>query len=208
MFTRFVVALSLVSSIIATPLASRRDVSQDLAVREDSTPVSLSGWGGFSSLDGFDNFNGIDNFDGSNSAQVVVVQEQQVVCQTVQVEVIQQQLVILQEFAKKIITQQICEVEVQTIVLQQFSSGIGAFGSDLQRQSGRQVGFDQNISNMISKMLNEDGSLNSSDFGFNGSDVGNNTVVAQGSNWDNSTSPAKVQAALAAAQSAAADKSK
>lgn len=76
-------------------------LAQDLAVRQDFTPVSLSGWGGFSSLDGFDNFNGIDNFDGSNSAQVVVVQEQQLVCQTVQVEVIQQQLVILQEFAKQ-----------------------------------------------------------------------------------------------------------
>lgn len=74
---------------------------QDVAVRQDVTPVSLDSWGGFQSLAGFDNFRGQDNYDGSKNDQVVVIQEETVVCETVQVEIIQQQLVILQEFAKK-----------------------------------------------------------------------------------------------------------
>ncbi|KAK0204787.1 hypothetical protein DFS33DRAFT_694276 [Desarmillaria ectypa] len=187
--------LTLASVVLGSPLWQRRETRRN--------DVSLSNWGGFQSLSGFDNFSGVDNFDGSKSAQVIVVQEQQTVCQIRQVEVIQQKLVILQEMAKRIITEQICEVEVQTIVLEQFSSGISSFSSDLLRQSGRQVGFDSNIASKISQLVNEDGSLTSSDLGFSGRDVGNNTVVAAGSNWNDSTSPSSVQSALTAAQSAA-----
>lgn len=123
-------------------------------------------------------------------------------------------------FLPRIITQQICEVEVQTIVLEQFSSGMFAFSKDVQRQTTRQVGFDESISSKISQITNEDGSINASDFGFSGlyrysllcglyvltltsgSDVGNSTVVPQGSNWNDATSPASVQAALDAAKAA------
>ncbi|KAK0193779.1 hypothetical protein F5146DRAFT_399959 [Armillaria mellea] len=165
--------------------------------------VSLNNWGGFQSLSGFDDFNGVDNFSGSQSSQVVVVQEEQVVCQVQQIEIIQQKLVILQEMARRVITEQICEVEVQTIVLEQFSSSISSFGSDVLRQSGKQVGFDSNIASKISQLVNADGSLSTSDLGFSGHDVGSNTVVPAGSNWNDSTSPTSVQSALAAAQKAA-----
>ncbi|KAK0469791.1 uncharacterized protein EV420DRAFT_1634211 [Desarmillaria tabescens] len=196
MFSPFILVLALASVVLGSPLWQRRE-----AIRRND--VSLSNWGGLQSLSGFDDFNGVDNFSGSQNAQVVVVQEQQVVCQVQQIEVIQQKLVILQEMAKRIITEQICEVEVQTIVLEQFSSSISSFSSDLLRQSGRQVGFDSNVASKISQLTNSDGSLSSSDLGFSGRDVGNNTVVAAGSNWNDATSPTSVQSALTAAQSAA-----
>ncbi|PBL03626.1 hypothetical protein ARMGADRAFT_25169 [Armillaria gallica] len=192
MFSPFVLVLALASVALGSPLGQRR--------RDD---VSLNNWGGFQSLSGFDDFNGVDNFSGSQNSQVVVVQQEQVVCQVQQIEIVQQKLVILQEMARRIITEQICEVEVQTIVLEQFSASISSFGSDVSRQSGKQVGFDSNISSKISQLVNADGSLSTSDLGFSGHDVGSNTVVPAGSNWNDSTSPASVQSALAAAQKAA-----
>ncbi|KAK0500475.1 hypothetical protein EDD18DRAFT_830155 [Armillaria luteobubalina] len=195
MFSPFVLLLALASVVLAGPLSQRREFRRD--------DVSLNNWGGLQSLSGFDNFNGVDNFSGSQSSQVVVVQEQQVVCQVQQIEIIQQKLVILQEMARRIITEQICEVETQTIVLEQFSSSISSFGSDMLRQSGKQVGFDSNIAGKISQLVNADGSLSTSDLGFSGQDVGSNTVVPAGSNWNDTTSPASVQSALAAAQKAA-----
>ncbi|KAG7451147.1 uncharacterized protein BT62DRAFT_401412 [Guyanagaster necrorhizus] len=196
MFAPFVLVLALASVVLSSPLWQRREIRRN-------ADVSLSNWGGFQSLNGFDDFNGVGNFDGSNNVQTVVVQEEQTVCEVQSIEVIQQKLVVLREMVKKVITEQICEVEVQTIVLEQFSSGIGSFSSDLLRQSGRQVGFDSNVASKISQLVNEDGSLSSSDLGFSGSDVGNNTVVAAGSNWNNTTSPSSVQSALTAAQAAA-----
>ncbi|PBK75649.1 hypothetical protein ARMSODRAFT_400082 [Armillaria solidipes] len=197
MFSPFVLVLALASVVLGSPLWQRRETRRD--------DVSLNNWGGFQSLSGFDNFNGVDNFSGSQSSQVVVVQEEQVVCQVQQIEIIQQKLVILKEMARRtrIITEQICEVEVQTIVLEQFSSSMSSFGSDVLRQSGKQVGFDSNIASKISQLVNSDGSLSTSDLGFSGQDVGSNTVVPAGSNWNDSTSPASVQSALSAAQQAA-----
>lgn len=195
MFSPFVLVLALASVVLGSPLWQRRETRRD--------DVSLNNWGGFQSLSGFDDFNGVDNFSGSQSSQVVVVQEEQVVCQVQQIEIIQQKLVILQEMARRIITEQICEVEVQTIVLEQFSSSVSSFGSDVLRQSGKQVGFDSNIASKISQLVNADGSLSTSDLGFSGHDVGSNTVVPAGSNWNDSTSPTSVQSALAAAQKAA-----
>lgn len=195
MFSPFVLVLALASVALGSPLGQRRETRRD--------DVSLNNWGGFQSLSGFDDFNGVDNFSGSQNSQVVVVQEEQVVCEVQQIEIVQQKLVILQEMARRIITEQICEVEVQTIVLEQFSASISSFGSDVSRQSGKQVGFDSNISSKISQLVNADGSLSTSDLGFSGHDVGSNTVVPAGSNWNDSTSPASVQSALAAAQKAA-----
>lgn len=163
--------------------------------------MSLSNWRGIPSLQGFDDFNGISNFDGSKNGQVVV-QEKQVVCKTQRVEIIQQQLVILREMAKRIITEQICEVETQTIVLSQFHNGVKDFKKDLARKSNRAVGYDANIASHLIRLVNSDGSLNSGSFGFQGTDVGNATIVPTGSNWNNATSPESVQAAEQAAQAA------
>jgi cobalamin biosynthesis Mg chelatase CobN len=160
--------------------------------------VSLNGY-----ASGFDNFRGSGNFDGSQNSQTVVIQEKQVVCHTEQVEIIQQKLVILQEMAKKIITEQICEVETQTIVIEQFSSSLSSFQNDIGRKSSKQVGYDQQVAGLLSNITNSDGSLSTSNLGFNGTSVGSQTVVPQGSNWDNSTGPARVSQAQAAAKAAA-----
>lgn len=208
---RFASVLLLAASAFATPVSKRQRWNDDLVnlyVRDANVfirdaNVSLNNYAGLQSMSGFDNFRGSDNFDGSQNAQVVVVQEQETVCHTEQIEIIQQKLVVLQELAKRIITEQICEVETQTIVLAQFSSSMGAFQNDIGRQSGKQVGYDSNIAGMISNLTNSDGSLSTSDLGFNGTSVGNNTIVPSGNNWNNTQGPAAVQMALSAAQSAA-----
>jgi len=152
-------------------------------------------------LDHFDDFYGSDNFDGSHSTQVIV-HDQQLVCHTEQIEIIQQRLVILQEMAKRIITEQICEVETQTIVFEQFHSGLGSFSHDLRRNSGHQVGYDHNIASHFGSIIGSDGSLSSQDFGFSGHDVGSQTVVVGGSNWNDQTSPATVNDAFSQARDA------
>jgi hypothetical protein len=150
----------------------------------------------------FDNFYGADNFDGSVHVSQTVVQQQEVVCQTQSIEIIQQRLLVLQEMAKKIITEQICEVETQTIVFEQFQASLGNFGGDLSRSSGHDVGYDQGVAGHFSNICNPDGSLTTSDLGFNGTDCGSQTVVPSGSNWNTATSPSSCGAAAAAASSA------
>ncbi|KAF8896372.1 hypothetical protein BD779DRAFT_1668175 [Infundibulicybe gibba] len=194
--------VSLASMTASSPLSWNRDLA-NIKSRTGSSPVSFNNWGGHSSLQNFDDFNGAGNFCGSQNSQTVIVQEKQVVCHLQQIEIIQQRLVVLQEMAKKIITEQICEVETQTIVFQQFHSSMGMFSSDLQRKSGRQPGYDASIASHGQSLISADGSLNTTDLGFKGSDVGKNTIAPAGSNWNNATSPDSVQKALDAANSAA-----
>ncbi|GAW02133.1 hypothetical protein LENED_003767 [Lentinula edodes] len=197
--------LVLVSAALATPLSAKRQPwDQDLInlyVRDAN--VSLNNYAGLQSMSGFDNFRGSGNFDGSQNAQVTVIEEQQTVCHTEQIEIIQQKLVVLQEIAKRIITEQICEVETQTIVLEQFSSGLTVFQKDISRTTTKQVGYDKNVAGLVGNLTNSDGSLSTSDLGFNGTSVGSNTVVPSGSNWNNTQGPEAVQKALSAAQAAA-----
>jgi len=202
---RFASIVLLVSSVYAGPLVEkRRPWNDDLVnVYIRDTNVSLNNYAGLQSMAGFDNFNGASSFDGSQNVQTVIVQEKQTVCHTEQIEVIQQKLVVLQELAKKIITEQVCEVETQTIVLQQFSSSISSFQGDLGRTSGKQVGYDQNIAGLVGNLTNSDGSLSTSNLGFNGTSVGSNTVVPSGSNWNSTNGPSAVQNAYNAAMSAA-----
>lgn len=91
---RSLFVLALASGAIAKPLPFSR--------RTDApAPMSFNNWNGISSLNGFDNFYGADHFSGSSSAQIVVEQKTEVVCKSVQIEIIQQKLVVLQEMAKK-----------------------------------------------------------------------------------------------------------
>ncbi|KAF7330562.1 hypothetical protein MVEN_02496300 [Mycena venus] len=77
------------------------------------------------------------------------------------------------------------------------------FRDDIQRKTvARQVGFDEQIASKFSQIVNSDGTLSVDDNGFSGSDVGKNLVVPGGNDWDDATGPARVQAALDAAQSA------
>ncbi|KAJ7284962.1 hypothetical protein C8J57DRAFT_705274 [Mycena rebaudengoi] len=191
--------LAFTSEAIAKPLSYRR--AQALATRGNDS-VSFSNWHNIASLQGFDDFNGRDNFDGSHNAQTIVVKETETRCQTVQVELIQQKLTILREMAKRIITEQICEVETQTIVFEQFHGSLVKFREDIQRKTtARQIGFDDSIARKVNTIIKEDGSLSLDDAGFKGSDVGKNTVVPLGNDWDDSKSPALVQAALDAVNS-------
>ncbi|KJA26330.1 hypothetical protein HYPSUDRAFT_199073 [Hypholoma sublateritium FD-334 SS-4] len=170
--------------------------SVELETPDDCVPdISFDNWGGLSSLNGFDNFYGSNNFYGSSNEQVVIVEEEQV-CHTQSVEIIQQQLAIIQEFSKRIILQQICDVETQVIVLQQFRGGLQQFQSDVTRQSSRDIGYDQSVSELIVQILQSDGSLNSNSFGFSGTDVGKNLVVPSGSNWNNDSSPKNISTIL------------
>ncbi|KAF5377325.1 hypothetical protein D9757_008002 [Collybiopsis confluens] len=214
---RFASVLLLVSTALATPLSAKRQPWNDLYVRGNSSQSSsssssnnnnssngsLNNYGGLSSMSGFDNFRGFGNFDGSQNAQVIVIQEKQTVCHTEQVQIIQQKLVVLQELAKKIITEQICEVETQTIVLEQFSSGFSSFQNDVGRTSGKQVGYDSKVASLVSNLTNSDGSLSTSDLGFNGTSVGSNTVVPSGNNWNDTDGPSAVSNAQSAAKAAA-----
>jgi len=190
------VASSLISGVLSAPFSGR---SQSLAAR---TSPSFNHWGGLSSFDNFDNFYGVDNFDGSAHFSQQVETTQQVVCHTQAIEIIQQRLLVLQEMAKRIITEQICEVETQTVVFEQFHASLGNFRHDLSRSSGHQVGYDQNIASHFGSICNADGSLSSDSLDFSGQDLGSQTVVPIGSNWDDTRSPSSCSAAFDAAQSA------
>ncbi|KAJ7637735.1 hypothetical protein DFH06DRAFT_651911 [Mycena polygramma] len=209
MFAAFTVLFifSLLCLVSAKPLSYRRE--QALVLRSapllprGNDSISFSNWNNISALQGFDDFNGQDNFDGGKNDQTVVVKQVQTKCETVKVEIVQQKLAILQELVKRIITEQICDVQTQTIVLEQHNGALKVFRDDIQRKTvARQVGFDESIAQKITQVVNTDGTLSVNDNGFSGSDVGKNTVVPVGNNWDNSTSPALVQAALDAARSA------
>ncbi|KAJ3835842.1 hypothetical protein EV361DRAFT_805611, partial [Lentinula raphanica] len=165
--------------------------------------LSFDNWNGISSFSGFDDFYGVDNFSGVISDQVVVEQQEEVVCESVSIEIVQQKLLVLQEIAKQIITEQVCDVETQTVVFQQFLSSSSHFSDDLLRTSGLQVGYDSGITSHFGSFYNADGSLSTYDLGFSGSDVGKSVVVPSGSNWNSASSPASVGNAFNAAVSAA-----
>ncbi|KAF8871364.1 hypothetical protein BD779DRAFT_1576981 [Infundibulicybe gibba] len=194
-------ASALVAGVAAIPLAYA-PTARGTSLSQRSSH-SFDNWGGFSSLNGFDNFYGADDFCGSSFSQTVVEQQSEVVCHTERIEIIQQRLVILQEMAKRIITEQICEVETQTIVFEQFHASLGSFSSDLSRSSSHHVGFDSSIASHFGDIVSSDGSLSTNDFGFSGHDLGSNTIVPSGSNWDSSTSPVSVGNAFSSAQAAA-----
>jgi len=201
MFAKLALQVLAVSALATGVFAKPLPVSRALiSFRGESH--SFNNWGGHASLNNFDNFYGADNYDNSHHNQVIVKQEDHLVCRTQQVEIIQQRLVVLQEMAKKIITEQVCEVETQTIVFEQFHASLGGFSQDLRHKSDHQVGYDRNIVNHYGDFYGSDGSLSTHDFGFKGSDVGSSTVVVGGSNWDDSTSPASVESAFSAAQEA------
>jgi len=206
-------SLSALGGVTASPLNRRSWAKRTVETRNDappqnvppqnnSEPISFDNWGGISSLDGFDSFNGRDNFDGSRNTQAIVVQQQQVVCRPQNAAIIQQQLAILQELAKRILTEQVCEVETQTIIFSQFHASLGTFRHDIQREGGRQPGFDGNVAHQIHQLVNADGSLNNIDFGFKGTDIGNQTIAPSGSNWDENKSPESVRQAMEAVKAA------
>ncbi|KAF8071979.1 hypothetical protein FPV67DRAFT_1483366 [Lyophyllum atratum] len=193
----FVSLVVLATSVVAGPVALRPNY--ELAIRGYR---SFNNWGGFNSLNNFDNFHGADNFDGSRFEQVVVKQEHELVCRTQRIEIIQQRLVVLQEMAKRIITEQICEVETQTIVFEQWHSGLHGFSRDLRRHTGHQVGFDRRICGHFSEIFGSDGSFSNHDFGFTGHDIGRETIVVGGHDWEENRSRTTVEDAYRSSRDA------
>jgi len=195
--------LSVSGGCMAKPILWRPALSKRTG-DQSSTPPSFNNYQGIPTMSNFDNFNGQSNFGGTEN-KIVVEQETVRVCHSVQVEVIQQQLTVIREFAKKLITEQICETEVQTVVLEQFSSGMSGFSSDVRRQNGKAPTYDKNVASMINKIVpNSNGDVNATDLGFNGTSVGSNSVQVQGDNWNNATSPNTTAAAYTLAKQAAA----
>ncbi|KAJ7268616.1 hypothetical protein C8J57DRAFT_1131487 [Mycena rebaudengoi] len=191
---------------MSSPVAYKR--SDTSLVARGRPSQSFNHWGGYSSLDNFDEFYGVDDFDHSHHFNPVVVKhEDELVCHTQRIEIIQQRMIVLQEMAKKIITEQICEVETQTIVFQQYHRALGGFHHDLTRGSGRHVGYDNSIVSHYGQIYNSDGSFNTEDWGFKGTDVGSN-YYSPSSNWNEETSYDSVGKAYQAAHFATFDWSK
>jgi len=195
---KFITILSLGATTLSKPVNSRRHVTPVTNTRRDA---SFDNFNGLSSLSNFDGFFGSSNFDGSSNKQIVV-EEKQVVCHQIDVKVLQQRMTVIREFIKRTIVEQVCEVETQTIVLEQFNSGIDSFGRDVRRQSGRQISYDSNIAGMFSQLQDSAGNLQSNDLDFNGDIVGSNGVIVSGDNWNSNTSPAIVGNAWNQAQNA------
>ncbi|KAJ3517937.1 hypothetical protein NLJ89_g185 [Agrocybe chaxingu] len=180
------------AAVVASPVAkSRRDLSTISSV----SPISFNLWGGIQSLAGFDNFFGLGNFNGFNNQQIIVV-NQQPVCQVQQLLIVQQQLAIIQEFSKQLILSSICDIETQVLVLEQFRGGLRNFRGDLRRITGRNAGFDANIALLFGQLLNQDGSINFKNFGFNGIDIGRQLVVPTGFNWVDNRTPQNIDEIL------------
>jgi len=158
-------------------------------------------------MSSFDNFYGSSNYagyhnyqylygSGSSSSTEVITET----CSSIDITFVQQRLAILQEMAKRIITEQICEVEVQTIVLNQyFASWDSWYGYMVHDRSGY-VGYDYNVAGRYSDLLGSDGSLTTGDLGFSGSSIGSALIVPSGGNWNSGSSPKSVEAAVQAAQ--------
>ncbi|PPR04500.1 hypothetical protein CVT24_013106 [Panaeolus cyanescens] len=195
----FTVTVALVASVTARPSGLSRLHPNGLGHHISS----FNDWHDLSSFHNFDNFYGSDNFIGHIESQVVVKQDSELVCHTQAIEIIQQRLLVLQEMAKRIITEQVCEVETQTVVFEQFHASLGLFRHDLHRTSGFHAGFDSSIASHFSNVIDaSSSSLTTDDFGFSGHDLGKNTFVVGGSNWNDATSPASVGAAFSAARNA------
>jgi len=183
---KLVTLLSLAAGSIAKPVASHR-AARELSRRDQS----FNNFDGRQSLSNFDDFNGNDNFDGSRNQQIII-KEKKVVCEQIDVRVIQQKLTILREYIKRTLIEQVCEVETQTLVLEQFSSSVDNFSRDIRRQSNRQVSFDSSVSELFIELQDSEGNLSRNDLGFNGNDVGKNSVSYSGDNWNSGSSSQSV----------------
>jgi hypothetical protein len=86
-------------------------------------------------------------------------------------------------------------------VFEQWRDSIGDFRYDLDRRSGQEIGYDQNIVSNYDQMFSGD-LLSSNDLGFNGNDVGQHCVTVSGDNWNDNSSPQSVSEAGDAAQNA------
>jgi hypothetical protein len=193
----FTLGAMLATGAISTPVPQTHQT--DLQSRQQAFP--FNGWNGFQSLNGFDDFFGADNFIGAKN-QKIILPDQQSSCQSTDIKFIQQQLSIFQELVKKLILEKICEVEVQIIIIQQFTGGFDGFANDLFRRGGQNPGFDKEIAKFGPQLFDGQGNFNVQDFGFNGGDVGKNIIIIINDNYKKESSPQSIQSAFDVSESA------
>jgi len=193
----FILGAILATGAISTPVPQTHQT--DLQSRSEAFP--FNGWGGFQSLNGFDDFFGADNFLGNKNEKIILPGQGS--CRSNDIGNIQQQLFIFQELIKKLILEEICEVEVQIIIIQQFTGGFDAFEQDLFRSNGQEPGFDKEIAKFGDQLsFDEEGKFNIQDFGFNGDDIGKNIIIIINDNYDSDKSPASIKSAFDQSESA------
>jgi hypothetical protein len=195
-FTFCVLAAASISSVVASPINLAGRTNHEVSIPR------FSDWHGLSSLHGFDDFYGYNNFAGISHRQVILKQKKELVCHRQQIVIIQQRLAVLREMVKKVITETICEVETQTVVFEQFHSGLGSFHHDLRRKSGRRVGYDAHVAGLYHGIFDEHGSVSNYDLGFRGNDIGKHVISVGGHDWDDFKSPPLVESAYDAARKA------
>lgn len=90
-------------------------------------------------------------------------------------------------------------------VIEQFRGSVVQFSDDVRRVStstkSSSVSFDKTFADQISKIMDSTGAVSSNDLGLKGTDLGKGSVYVS-SNWNQTSSPAKVDKVTRAAQSA------
>nr|GAT60786.1 predicted protein [Mycena chlorophos] len=169
----FLVASVFAISAFSSPITGRSGARSP--VRRHHSYPSFDNYNSIGTMSNFDGFYGQNNFGGHNRHQTIIQQTPELVCQSVQVNIVQQRLAVISEMARRVVTEFSCEVETQVIAFEQFYQSMGYFSDDLRRHSGYQVGYDQNIVSHFDDWYNSDGSLCTDDWGFQGSDIGSQT---------------------------------
>ncbi|CAE6510078.1 unnamed protein product [Rhizoctonia solani] len=200
-------ALAASSIVTSSPIARRQYGERAPMTPRALIPVTLGGIqiGSNGKGGSLDDFFGVGNFAGNLNQVTIIKQQQQLVCRSIDLVRVRQQLAVIQEFAKQIILQQVCEVEIQTVIIQQLNSQLVNFGRNVRRENGGGIApsFDIVIAQkitQITRVISRGGSLADLDLGFLGSDIGRNSVRIGGSNWSNASSPGSVGNAYKEAQ--------
>ncbi|KAH7341700.1 hypothetical protein B0J17DRAFT_714855 [Rhizoctonia solani] len=200
-------ALAASSVVTSSPIARRQYGERAPMTPRALVPVTLGGIQIGSNDQGgsLDDFFGVGNFAGNLNQVTIIKQQQQLVCRSVDLVRVRQQLAVIQEFAKQIILQQVCEVEIQTVIIQQLNTQLVNFGRNVRRENrgGVAPSFDIVVARKITEItqvISRGGSLAGLDLGFLGSDIGRNSVRIGGSNWNDASSPGSVGNAYKAAQ--------
>ncbi|KAF8733992.1 hypothetical protein RHS02_07282, partial [Rhizoctonia solani] len=207
-FSSFALFALAASSIVgSSPITRRRYGEAALMTPRALVPVTLGGVQiGLNHQGGsFDDFFGVGNFAGNLNQVTIIEQQQQLVCRSIDLIRVRQQLAVIQEFAKQIILQQICEVEIQTVIIQQLNSQFVNFGRNVRRVDGGGIvpSFDIVVAQKITEItqvISRGGNLADLNLGFLGSDIGHNSVRIGGSNWNDTSSPRSVGDAYQAAE--------
>ncbi|KAF6754484.1 hypothetical protein DFP72DRAFT_1068514 [Ephemerocybe angulata] len=187
--------MALVGSALATPLPHHPtgEAHAELSTRSTPQPFSLNNWGGLQSLNKFDDFFGAGNFDGSLNKQILLAQQNQLLCQA------------------KPDQRRPAAAGDHPGVLQEkhrlFSSSSSLPDSTSSETTSSAStaacpGFDQVIADQLLQLLLEGGGLNRNGFDFNGIDIGSHVISVGGSNWNNGKALQALLQAQAAAQSA------